>query len=78
MELTEEHYRLGKIAYDGYCKQTGGRLLVNGKEAPNFELLHEQVRDAWAAAAIAVALEVYRSQRRAYLDQTHAETNRRA
>jgi len=79
MELTKKHYRLGKAAYDGYCKQSRGRVLVNGKEAPRFELLHEQVRDCWAAAAIAVAREIdMRKPRARRGDWTHAETDRRA
>ncbi len=30
MELTSEHYERAAVAYNAYCKQTGGKSLVSG------------------------------------------------
>jgi len=54
VKLTQEHYRLAKIAYEGYVKQAGGISLATGDRLPAFELLGGEIQDAWAAAAIAV------------------------
>ena len=56
MELTEEHYKLAKIAYDGYCKQTGWKSLVSGDALPQFDQLKPAIQNAWAASAIALSL----------------------
>lgn len=63
MELTNEHYRVAKIAYDGYVKQTGGVSLVSGDKLPEFEALKQSIKDAWAAAIIAVSLDADRQAR---------------
>jgi hypothetical protein len=44
----------GKIAYDAYCKSTGGKSLISGDILPAFENLKQSIRDAWEAAANAV------------------------
>lgn len=56
MELTKEHYSGGKIAYDAYCKQTGGVSLVSGDKLPEFNNLKTDIQDAWAASYIAISL----------------------
>ena len=57
MELTTEHYRVGKIGYDAYCKQTGGVSLISGDKLPEFEKLKSSIQDAWVAVGIAVHLD---------------------
>ena len=46
MPLTEEHYRVAKIAYDAYCRQTGGVSLITGEKLPEFEKLKPAIKDA--------------------------------
>lgn len=57
MELTSEHYRRAEIAYNAYCKQTGGKSLVTGDTLPAFADLRGAIKDAWAAVAIALSLD---------------------
>lgn len=57
MELTQKHLDGGKLAYDAYCKQTGGVSLISGDKLPEFDALKPPIREAWAASYIAVALE---------------------
>jgi hypothetical protein len=57
MDLTKEHYRVAKIAYDAYVKQTGGVSLATGDKLPPFEALNQSMKDAWAASGIAVHLD---------------------
>ena len=64
MELTEEHYRRAAIAYDAYCKQTGGKSLVTGDTLPAFDVLRPAIKDAWAASAIALSLDADMAVRR--------------
>jgi hypothetical protein len=64
MELTEEHYRRAAIAYDAYCKQTGGKSLVTGDTLPAFDALRPAIKDAWAASAIALSLDAEIAVRR--------------
>lgn len=63
MELTKEHYERAAIAYDAYCKQTGGKSLVSGDKLPSFDSLRQEIKDAWAASAIALSLEADRTIR---------------
>lgn len=65
MELTQEHYRVGKVGYDAYCKQTGGVSLISGDKLPGFEYLRPAIQDAWAAVGIACNLDY---------DMVHART----
>lgn len=60
MELSERHYRVAEIAYDAYCKQTGGVSLISGAKLPPFTVLKQDIKDAWAAAAIAVLNDAHR------------------
>jgi len=65
MQLTEEHYRQAEVAYNGYCKQTGWKSLATGDQLPPFEGLRPAIKDAWAAACIALALDNDMRARRA-------------
>lgn len=42
---------LGKVAYDAYCKSSGGVSLVSGANLPEWEGLSDAIRTAWIAAA---------------------------
>lgn len=44
-----------KIAYDAYCAATGGVSLISGDKLPEFEKLKDEIKAAWAAAALAVS-----------------------
>ena len=46
---------LGKVAYDAYCKYTGGVSLISGDKLPEFENLKESIQCAWHDAAQAVS-----------------------
>jgi hypothetical protein len=48
--------RLGKRAYEAYCKSTGGVSLVSGEKLPEFGKLKESIQVAWRDAAWAVAI----------------------
>lgn len=50
--------RLGKIAYNAYCKQAGGVSLISGDKLPEFEVLKPEIQDAWDAAAAAAVNEI--------------------
>jgi hypothetical protein len=50
------HLALGRRAYEGYCRATGGVSLVSGAKLPEFHELSAPIRDAWCVAAIDVAL----------------------
>jgi hypothetical protein len=58
VQLSEEQYRLAKAAYEGYVKQAGGISLATGDKLPKFELMGAEIQEAWAAAGIAVLLEM--------------------
>jgi hypothetical protein len=47
-------YGYAKIAYDAYCKQTGGVSLIGGDKLPSFVDLKPEIQDAWWAAAYAL------------------------
>ena len=70
MELTDEHYRVGNIAYSAYIKQSGGVSLISGDKLPPFENLKQPIKDAWAAAGIAVNLDAEMQHRRAMKEST--------
>lgn len=44
----------GKIAYDAYCKSSGGVSLVSGANLPEWSALSDEIKKAWEAAAEAV------------------------
>jgi hypothetical protein len=45
---------MAAVAYDGYCRQTGYKSLISGAALPPFDKLTDSIKDAWAAAAIAI------------------------
>lgn len=45
---------LAKIAYDAYCRRTGGKSAVTGDFLPAFDETPELVQSAWYAAAEAI------------------------
>lgn len=47
----------GKVAYDAYCKSTGGVSLVSGAKLPVWDELKPEIKSAWEAAADAVRAE---------------------
>lgn len=49
---------LGKIAYEAYCAKTNWKSLVSGADLPQWGALKPEIKDAWEAAAIAVATEI--------------------
>lgn len=50
--IPEMHF--AKIAYDAYCKSTGGVSLISGDKLPEFDALKDSIKQAWLAAASAV------------------------
>lgn len=48
----------GQIAYDAYCKNSGGVSLVSGDGLPAWAALPPRIQEAWEAAADAVIAEV--------------------
>lgn len=51
------HFRRAKLAYEAYCRQTGGKSLATGDTLPPFEVLREPIKEAWNTAAMALALD---------------------
>ena len=49
-----KNYELAKVAYDTCCKQTGGVSLISGDKLPEFEILEQEIKDAWWEVANAV------------------------
>ena len=55
MGFTDVQYEMAEVAYHGYCKQTGWKSVVTGDPLPTFTTLRKEIRDAWAAGAVALA-----------------------
>lgn len=51
---------LGKLAYEAYCKSTGGKSAVTGAELPAWDDQSPEIQEAWEAAAQAAVLMVTR------------------
>jgi hypothetical protein len=49
---------LGKVGYEAYRKHTGGCSLATGAPIPEYKQLPEAIKDAWAAAALAIRIAV--------------------
>lgn len=47
---------LAKIGYEAYRNYTGGLSLVTGAPIPAYEQLPEAIKEAWAAAAVAIRM----------------------
>jgi len=45
---------LGKLAYDAYCKSSGGVSLISGAKLPEWCDLKPEIKTAWEAAAESV------------------------
>lgn len=52
----------GRVAYEAYCRQTGGKSLVSGASLPDYDGLRPDIIEAWEKAAAAV-LEAERHER---------------
>jgi hypothetical protein len=63
MQLTPRHYEMAAAAYDGYCRQTDYKSLISGAALPAFDKLTDPIKDAWAAAAIAVMTQLELEER---------------
>ena len=50
--------KLGKLAYDAYCVQTGGVSLISGVSLPPWDGLQGRYQDAWISAARVVEANV--------------------
>lgn len=46
---------LGQVAYEAYCRSTGGCSLVSGAPLPPWGELRAEIQQAWQAAAEAVS-----------------------
>jgi hypothetical protein len=51
MTMEDEDERLGQVAYDAYCMNTGGRSLATGDELPTWDAMSDAFRTAWIGAA---------------------------
>ena len=51
MTMQAEDQRLGQIAYEAYCTNTGGKSLVTGDDLPPWGELDLALQTAWIAAA---------------------------
>jgi hypothetical protein len=58
MTMQAEDERLGRICYEGYSEQAGGRSLVTGDELVPWEGLGDALKTCWIAAAQTVAIDV--------------------
>lgn len=48
----------GQIAYEAYCRSTGGKSLISGVALPEYTALKHDIRKAWEEAAGAVLTSV--------------------
>jgi hypothetical protein len=48
----------GRVAYEAYRKSSDGKSLVSGQALPEWDGLHERIKQAWEDAALSV-LEAY-------------------
>lgn len=53
--LSDVNRTLGQTAYEAYCSHTGWKSLVSGGPLPAWSSLDLRIKDAWEAAAEAVA-----------------------
>lgn len=49
---------LGKVAYEAYCENSGGKSLISGAPLPVWADLKPEIQSAWKAAADAVAKQL--------------------
>lgn len=55
-ETNEE--ALGKVAYEAYCDQSGGKSAITGADLPTWDNQADGVKACWMAAARAVKAQV--------------------
>lgn len=48
--------RFARAGYEGYARFTGGKTF-DGRPMPTFDALEQRIKDAWAAAAMAIFVE---------------------
>jgi hypothetical protein len=48
---------LGQVAYEAYYERAGGLSLVSGYPLPVWDAQHDEIKEAWEAAAQAVKSE---------------------
>ncbi len=53
--MSQKDYTLAQKAYDAYAASSGGKSLISGDPLPVFDVLKDEIKDAWYAAADAVA-----------------------
>lgn len=63
MTMQADDDKWGKIAYEAYLGQTGGRSLVSGAELPKWEDNEDKYRTAWIAVARTVLLQAEAERR---------------
>lgn len=51
--MSEQETSGGQVAYEAYCKSTGGVSAVSGETLPAWGDQSEEIRNAWEAAAAA-------------------------
>jgi hypothetical protein len=49
MQANDEYF--GRIAYDAYASQTGGKSLATGDDLPSWDDLGDEYKTAWIASA---------------------------
>lgn len=54
MKITADDFVMGQIAYEAYCEQSGGVSLISGAKLPCWDEQKLEIKEAWAAAALAV------------------------
>jgi len=58
MTMQDNDERMGRICYEAYVEQAGGRSLVTGEDLVPWEGLGDALKTCWITAAQAVALQV--------------------
>lgn len=53
--MSHKDYNFARKGYDAYSASTGGKSLITGDPLPVFDVLKDEIKDAWYAAADAVA-----------------------
>jgi hypothetical protein len=51
MTMQHEDDRLGRVAYEAYATNTGGKSLASGDDLPAWDQLADVYRTAWIATA---------------------------
>jgi hypothetical protein len=54
MTMQQNDDRLGRLAYEAYSMNTGGKSLASGDDLPSWDDQDDRYKTAWIAAARAV------------------------